>query len=239
MKSNNTNKVIWAIIPARGGSKGILRKNIKNFCGSSLLSKSIHCLKAAGCFNKIVVTSDDPEILDLASKYNVEPFKRNNKIDSEDEVMTDVPVLSYLKQISEFERPDFTFMVQCTAPFMQPSKYQDAISLLLKNPDSTIFSAENAHQFLWEEPNDALSSWTPINHPFHKRFGRQFVSKIQVHETGAFYGFDTENFIQSGFRFHGKAIPVITNKIESIDINDEYDWKYDEFIQREMLNEDL
>ena len=59
---------------------------------------------------------------------------------------------------------------------------------------------------------------------------------MQVNETGAFYGFSTESFIRSGFRFHDKAIPILTNKIESIDINDETDWKFAELICKEILD---
>jgi CMP-N-acetylneuraminic acid synthetase len=108
--------------------------------------------------------------------------------------------------------------------------------VLLKNPNSTVFAAEHAHQFLWEESEENLMSWKPINHPFHERAGRQFINKVQVNETGAFYGFSTENFISSGFRFHNKAIPILTDKIESIDINDETDWKFAELIYKQILN---
>lgn len=229
-------KVIWAIIPARGGSKGVLKKNIKNFCGDSLLIRAINCLKESKCFDKIIVTSDDSEILEIANISNVETYQRKNKLESEDNVMTDVPVLSFLKQISMNERPDFTFMIQCTAPFMTPKKYKNAVSTLLENPNSTVFAAEHAHQFLWEESERDPISWEPINHPFDKRVGRQFIDKVQVNETGAFYGFSTESFIRSGFRFHDKAIPILTNKIESIDINDETDWKFAELICKEILD---
>lgn len=238
MELRANSKKIWAIIPARGGSKGVLRKNIKNFCGNTLLSRAIDCLKDSRCFHKIIVTSDDSEILNLANQCNVEAYFRKDKIESKDDVMTDIPVLSYLKNVAQDDRPDFTFMIQCTSPFMNAEKYKRAVSLLLENPDSTVFAAEIAHQFLWEESDNDLISWKPINHPFHERAGRQFIKKVQVHETGAFYGFNTENFVRSGYRFHNNAIPVLTDKIESIDINDEHDWKYAEFINKEILNED-
>ena len=229
-------KVVWAIIPARGGSKGVLRKNIKSFCGDSLLNRAINCLKDSKCFDKIIVTSDDAEILQLAEYNNIYAHKRESDIESEDSVMTDTPVLYYLKTVQENDRPDFCFMVQCTAPFMNPERYKDAYSLLLKNPDSTVFAAELANQFLWEESFKNSKSWEPINHPFYERLGRQFTKKIQVHETGAFYGFNTNNFIKSGYRFHKKAIPIITDKLESIDIDDEIDWKYAEFIHNHILD---
>jgi|TARA_B100000787_G_scaffold98503_1_gene72638 CMP-N-acetylneuraminic acid synthetase len=236
MEEYINNRKVWAIIPARGGSKGVIRKNIKDFCGQSLLTRSINCLKNSRCFEKIIVTSDDSEILEIANMNNVETHQRKSKLESKDDVMTDIPVLSFLNQIPMNERPEFTFMIQCTAPFMSSKKYKSAVSVLLKNPNSTVFAAEHAHQFLWEESEENLMSWKPINHPFHERAGRQFINKVQVNETGAFYGFSTENFISSGFRFHNKAIPILTDKIESIDINDETDWKFAELIYKQILN---
>tara|TARA_B100001057_G_scaffold500279_1_gene614501 strand:- start:2318 stop:3022 length:705 start_codon:yes stop_codon:yes gene_type:complete len=229
-------KKMWAIIPARGNSKGVLNKNIKNFCGSSLLERSITALKESKCFDKIIVTSDEKKIINLAKSLGVLGHLRIEENESLDHIMTDVPVLRFLEGIKKSKRPEFCFMIQCTAPFMNPKRYVEACAALFKNQRSTIFAAAEAHQFLWEEPEKS-NSWRPINHPFNERVGRQFIKKIQVHETGAFYGFNTEDFIKSGYRFHTNAIPLITSKVESIDINDEEDWKYAEYIYNKGLND--
>jgi len=230
----------WAVIPARGGSKGVPKKNIKDFCGVSLLERSIRTLKDSKCFDKIIISSDDTEILELAELAGVVGHKRNKERESFDHVMTDIPVLEYLKSLKEGERPKFCFMIQCTAPFISSKRYVEACEKLINNPNSTIFSASEAHQFLWEEhqsDKDESIFWQPINHPFNKRLGRQYIENIQVHETGAFYGFNTENFVKSKFRFHTYAIPIITSKIESIDINDKDDWKYAEYVYRTSLDD--
>ena len=230
MKENK----FWAIIPARGGSKGVLKKNTKDFCGSSLLERSIKSLNDSECFNKIIVSSDEKEILELAISCGAEAHNRSEAVESLDHIMTDVPVSALLKSTLKADRPNFSFMIQCTAPFISSDRYIEACSLLEKNPKSTIFAATAAHQFLWEESENDNLSWNPINHPFHERVGRQFIKNIQVHETGAFYGFNTEDFINSGYRFHTKAIPLMTSKIEAIDINDEDDWNYAEYINRTL-----
>ena len=82
-------------------------------------------------------------------------------------------------------------MVQCTAPFIKAETFNKACTKLLENPESTVFAAEEAHYFLWKKSNnnDEDSSWETINHPFNSRVGRQFKKEMQVHETGAFYGF--------------------------------------------------
>jgi N-acylneuraminate cytidylyltransferase len=230
----------WAVIPARGGSKGVPKKNIKDFCGASLLERSIQTLRDSKCFEKIIVSSDDTEILKIAELAGAIGCMRNKESESFDHVMTDTPVLEYLKNLKKVERPKFCFMIQCTAPFISSKRYVEACKKLLDNPNSTIFAASEAHQFLWKESQSEKDEgifWQPINHPFHKRLGRQYIENIQVHETGAFYGFNTENFIKSEFRFHTYAIPLITSKIESIDINDKDDWKYAEYLYRTSLDD--
>ena len=233
------NERVWAVIPARGGSKGVPKKNIKNFHGVSLLERCIQTLKKSKCFDKIIVSSDENEILEIANLAGAIGYKRLSEKESFDHVMTDLPVLEYLKSINEENRPKFCFMIQCTAPFISSDRYVEACNKLKMNPNSTIFAATEAHQFLWHEikSEDLESSWQPINHPFYKRLGRQFIEEIQLHETGAFYGFNTKNFIKSGFRFHTNAIPLITSKIESIDINDIEDWNYAEYIYRTNLDD--
>ena len=194
----------WAVIPARGGSKGVPKKNIKDFCGVSLLERSIETLKDSKCFEKIIVSSDDTEILELAELAGAIAYKRNKESESFDHVMTDTPVLEYLKSLKEGERPKFCFMIQCTAPFISSKRYVEACEKLINNPNSTIFAASEAHQFLWEESQSQKDDgifWQPINHPFHKRLGRQYIESIQVHETGAFYGFRVKILLNLNFVF--------------------------------------
>lgn len=228
------NNNVWAVIPAREGSKGVVNKNLKNFNGDPLIGRCINRINDSKSFEKIIVTSDGADILKIAEDYGSEIYLRTNNNDSNDSVMTDAPMLSFLKTLSADKLPEFVFMIQCTAPFIEPKTYRDAVSLLKQNPDSTVFAAQDAHQFLWKENKEnKVHGWKPINHPFDKRVGRQFIEDIQVHETGAFYGFRTKNFIESGFRFFNTAYPVLISKTESIDINDDDDWNFAEYVAQQ------
>ena len=149
--------------------------------------------------------------------------------------MPDVSTITCLKNYDK-EIPDFVFMVQCTAPFIKAETYKNACIKLIENPESTVFAAEEAHYFLWKRtaPNDTNSSRQTINHPFHSRVGRQFQKEVQVHETGAFYGFKASNFIRAGHRFFNHAYPIIIEGNESIDINTNDDWNFAEYTSKNM-----
>ena len=221
----------WAIIPARGGSSGVKGKNIKILGDTPLIGHSIKTLQEAKVFEKVLVTSDSKEILDVAKDFGAEVFLRSNPDESNSVVMTDVPVMSYLQSVPEIMRPKFCLMVQCTAPFITAASYRKAYEELRKKPHATIFAAHEAHAFLWQkEDEDNLdSNWLPINHPFSERVGRQYKRVQQIHETGAFYGFPVQAFLESGYRFFSEAFPVLIEGDELIDIDDLHDWEFAQF----------
>ena len=221
----------WAIIPARGGSSGVKGKNIKVLGDKPLIGHAITALQEANVFEKVLVTSDSKEILEVAEDFGAEVYLRSSRDESNSVVMTDVPVMSYLQSVPEILRPKFCLMVQCTAPFVTPESYRRAYNELLKKEHATIFAAHEAHSFLWQrECEDNLDSkWLPINHPFSERVGRQFKKVQQIHETGAFYGFSVNAFLASGHRFFSEAFPVLIKGDELIDINDVYDWEFAQF----------
>tara|TARA_B110000908_G_scaffold80909_1_gene96978 strand:- start:35028 stop:35729 length:702 start_codon:yes stop_codon:yes gene_type:complete len=221
----------WAIIPARGGSKGVPGKNIKLLSGKPLIGYAIEALLQANVFEKIIVTSDSEDILSVAKKFGASTHMRSNPEDSDDVVMTDLPVISYLKGLAEVDRPKFCLMVQCTAPFVTSESYLNAFKKLILKNSSTVFAAHTAHKFLWqrEHESNSESNWLPINHPFHERLGRQFSRFEQVNETGAFYGFPVKEFLEARFRFFSNAYPVFIKGDETIDIDDHHDWEFAQF----------
>ena len=232
-------KKCCAVIPARGGSKGIPGKNIKLLNGKPLIQYTIDSLLDAGCLDQIIVTSDSHEILSVALDLGVDTYLRMEPKESNDEVMPDIPVITCLKNIPIEVRPEFTFMIQCTSPFVKMETYRNAHKALVENPDLTVFAAHEAHVFLWQESSSLAGKniWLPINHPFHERIGRQYVKHQQVNELGAFYGFRTSSFIEAKHRFFSKAIPVLLENDEVIDIDTYEDWAFAEFkLQRTRIN---
>ena len=154
-----------------------------------------------------MVTSDSAEILAVAEEFGAETYMRTKASESKCD-NADVPTASYLESIPIKFRPKFCFMVQCTAPFIKPDTIIKAFNELRCRENATVFAAHLANSFLWqrENENDADSRWLPINHPFYERVGRQFSKFEQVHETGAFYGFQS-NYSNARYRFFFQCLP--------------------------------
>ncbi len=130
---------VLALIPARGGSKGLPRKNIKSLGGYPLISYSIVAALNAKLVNRTVVTTDDPEIGDLAREYGAEvPFIRPAEFAQDD--TRDLPVFQHaLKWFSEQEdyHPDIVVQLRPTSPFRPPELIDEAIQILLNNTGAT------------------------------------------------------------------------------------------------------
>ncbi|WP_220721083.1 pseudaminic acid cytidylyltransferase [Agarivorans litoreus] len=123
-----------AIIPARGGSKRIPRKNIKLFHGKPIIAYSIEAALASGCFDKVIISTDDSEIAEVAIEYGAEvPFIRPANIANDFATTGDV-----LKHaISWFNHPiDYVCCIYATAPFIQPSQIQLAYQLISSNENA-------------------------------------------------------------------------------------------------------
>jgi N-acylneuraminate cytidylyltransferase len=130
-------KVI-AIIPARGGSKGIPRKNLVSLAGKPLIAHSILHAKQSGLIQRVIVSSEDEEILETARAFGAEtPFIRPKEL-AEDQVL-DLPVfqhaLHWLKEHESYQ-PDIVVHLRPTAPFRKNGWIDDAINLLEKHPDA-------------------------------------------------------------------------------------------------------
>ncbi|MBL0346940.1 acylneuraminate cytidylyltransferase [Candidatus Villigracilis affinis] len=129
---------ILALIPARGGSKGIPRKNIRNFAGYPLIAWSIAAAKQSELVTRIIVSTDDEEIAAVAREWGAEtPFLRPAEF-AQDKT-TDLPVFEHaLKWLEDVEgyRPDIVIQLRPTSPIRPHAMVDDAIRILLEHPDA-------------------------------------------------------------------------------------------------------
>jgi pseudaminic acid cytidylyltransferase len=130
-----------AIIPARGGSKRIPRKNIKDFCGKPMIAYSIEAALDSKLFNRIIVSTDDQEIANIAKQYGAEtPFMRPPEL-SDDHTAT-IPVIAHAIEELQKEGPvEIACCIYATAPFIQIKYLQEAYNVLLSTNSSYSFSA--------------------------------------------------------------------------------------------------
>jgi YrbI family 3-deoxy-D-manno-octulosonate 8-phosphate phosphatase len=129
---------VLAIIPARGGSKSILKKNIQDFLGYPLIAYSIVAVKRANLVTRVIVSTDDEEIATIAREYGAEvPFNRPSELAQDDTL--DFPVfehaLKWLKEKEDYQA-DLIVQLRPTSPLRPPNLIDEAVQLLMENPDT-------------------------------------------------------------------------------------------------------
>jgi len=212
-QDKNENKAV-AIIPARGGSKGLPGKNIKALGGIPLVARTILAAKRAEHVREIFVTTDAAEIAEVAKAYGAEIIWRPKEL-SGDEASSEAALLHAVHYLGTVDNrfPNFAFL-QCTSPFIQPHDIDGVLALLAKGYD-TAFTATAFWHFIWSNSDGGAKG---INHVEGTRQRRQDRSP-QYMETGAAYAIDAEQFIQKKHRFFGKIGMHIVDGLLSIEID--------------------
>jgi pseudaminic acid cytidylyltransferase len=227
-----------AIIPARGGSKRILRKNIRDFYGHPILKYSIDAAQRSGLFDKIIVTTDDAEIAEIAKSYNVEvPFLRPEHL-SDDFAGTTAVVSHALKWLKEAgEKYEFVCTIYATAPFLSSEQISKGYRVLKSSAATNAFSA--------------TASRYPIQRMFKINeqercemfFPENFESRSQdleeaYHDAGQFYWSRVSDYGKESM-FAQSSIPVVLPGYLVQDIDSEDDWVMAEIMYKVLLEANL
>lgn len=226
-----------AIITARGGSKRIPRKNIKDFCGKPILAYSIEAAIKSYIFDEVMVSTDDEEIAEIARHYGASvPFMRSAKTSDDYATTADVikEVLeNYDKQGKNY---DYFCCIYPTAPFVTPDKLINAYQkLLIEQAESLMTVVEYSYppQRSLKIENGRLM----MNYPEHKRTRSQDLSPI-YHDCGQFYFVKTSEFLSEGEMIGSNTIPLIVDELEVQDIDTMKDWIIAENKYKLMINKD-
>jgi len=213
-----------AIITARGGSKRIPHKNIKEFCGKPILAYSIEAAIASGAFDEVMVSTDDEEIARIAKEYGAKvPFYRSEKTSGDYATTNDV----LLEVIEEYEKRGENFDVGCciypTAPFVTAAKINDALQKFLESDaDSLIpvvsFSYPPQRALIVE--NDRLV----FEYPEYLDARSQDLTP-HYHDVGQFYLFRVENYKKNKKLMVGNILPYVVSEMEVQDIDNQTDWE--------------
>lgn len=140
------NKTFLAIIPARGGSKRLPRKNVLDLCGKPLITWSIEAGLNSKYIDKVVVSSDDDEILEISRKFGAETIKRPDELASDTATTFD----AIKHTIDNLEKYDYIVLLQPTSPLRDQKHIDEAIELLVeKNADAVVSVCEMDHSPLW------------------------------------------------------------------------------------------
>ena len=199
------------VIPARGGSS-LIDKNIREIAGLPLIAHTIIAGKASD-IDRLVVSTDDPEIGAVAARYGAEviirpPEMAQDKSPSEDAL---IHVIGYLQ-----EEYDNLVMLQCTSPLTKPEDINACIAEL--ETHDCCFTAHQTSALIWGDVGFGVAS---LNHNWRNRPMRQ--DRYQYEETGAVYAMRMAGFMEHKYRFFGSM--AIHETERNVDINDEIDFK--------------
>jgi len=227
-----TNLQILAIIPARGGSKGIPRKNVRPLVGKSLIAHTIESARQSKTISRVIVSTDDPEIAAVSGQYGAEVVWRPAEI-SGDTASSEAALLHVLEHLKNAEnyQPDLIVFLQCTSPLTSPEDIDGTVKVLLDEDADSAFTATPFHYFLWEK--DQNGEAVGINHDKRARLMRQ-EREPQYIETGAVYVMRTEGFLKAKHRFFGKTVMHITPPERRWEIDDPIDFRIAEVLMQEQ-----
>ena len=189
---------VIAIIPARGGSKGVAGKNLRRVGGRSLVARAVDAATLAVSIDRVFVSTDDAAIAAEARAAGAEIIDRPVEL-SGDSATSEAAVLHALGSISP--RPDVVVFIQATSPFIDPVDLDAAVYRVSTGAEDVVFSAIETHAFLWSQRPDGAVG---INHDESVRQRRQ-DRDAQFQETGAFYVLRTDGFVKAGHRFFGRV----------------------------------
>lgn len=220
-------KTFLAIIPARGGSKRLPRKNILDLAGKPLIGWSIEAGLKSKYIDKVIVSSEDNEILEIAGKYGSETIKRPDILASD--TATSFDAINHT--VENTENYDYVVLLQPTSPLRTADQIDEAIELLEeKNAGAVVSVCEMDHNPLW---SNTLPKDGNMNH-----FIRDEIRDIRSQDlekyyrlNGAIYICDTSRLLnEKSFFLHDNIFAYYMDRESSVDIDEKIDFKFAEIL---------
>ena len=216
------NKTFLAIIPARGGSKRLPRKNVLSLNGKPLISWSIEAGLKSKYIDKVIVTSDDDEILDIAKEFGSDIIKRPNELASD--IATTFMAIAHT--IENVEKYDYVVLLQPTSPLRAVENIDESIEKLEeKNADAIVSVCEMDHSPLWSNTlDDSLSMQGFLKDEVLNKRSQDL--EIFYRLNGAIYICNTEKLLEEkSFFLKENIYAYVMDRKRSIDIDKEIDFK--------------
>jgi N-acylneuraminate cytidylyltransferase len=216
-----------AIIPARGGSKGIPGKNLRPLAGKPLLVYTIEQARQSEHINRVVVSTDNDEIAEVSLRYGAEVIHRPAEI-SGDTSTSEAALVHVLDTLEREEGyvPELVTFLQCTAPIRRPHDIDSAIEMLLERGADSLLSVVPFHLFIWREAN----GWAePLDYDPRQRPMRQNRVPEYI-ENGSLYVFRPWVLRTFNSRLGGKIAIYEMDEWSAVDINGLADLELTEWI---------
>jgi len=215
-----SNKKILAIIPARGGSKGLPRKNIIDLDGKPLIAWSIEAALASDYVSTVVVSSEDEEILAVAEQWGAEPLRRPDAL-AEDTTASELVVVHALEEMQALQERSYDYLVllQPTSPLRSSQHIDVAFEKLFSSDANALISVASydnkvLKSFL-EDKNGYLHGIANDQFPFMRR---QDLPPVYM-PNGAIYIIDVNTFLKDRRLFTSHTIPFEMDERSSVDVD--------------------
>ncbi len=220
-----------AFIPARGGSKGVARKNIRLLNGKPLIAWSIEQAKNSMLIDEVYVSTDDPEIKKIAEEYGaIVPFLRPAELSS-DTASTESAVMHFIEW-ADVEKVVINniILVQATSPLRYSRQFDEAITLFLEKEADSLVSVSRIHGFFWTNFSNPKPTYDIFNRP-----RRQDIEPDQhtYIENGSFYISKVDIYRKYQNRLAGKIIMYEMSREEAFEIDHEIDFKINDLLMKE------
>ena len=223
-----------AIIPARGGSKRIPRKNIKPFCGKPMIAWSIEAALASGCFDRIIVSTEDAEIADVARAHGAEvPFMRPPELS--DDLTGTIPVVTHAVRwmAQEVGPVEFACCLYATAPFVQAQDLRKGFELLERSGAQYAFTVTNFAAPIQRSFRITGQQRIEMFNPTQFNTRSQDLEEA-YHDAGQFYWGRVQAWLAPMPLFSQVSTPIVLPRYRVQDIDTTDDW-----IRAEMMFEIL
>tara|TARA_A100001015_G_scaffold287058_1_gene356427 strand:- start:1363 stop:2058 length:696 start_codon:yes stop_codon:yes gene_type:complete len=221
-----------AVIPARGGSKRIPRKNIRDFCGKPIIAYTIEALQQSGVVDRIWVSTDDEEIAEVAKSFGAEiPFLRANELS--DDLTPTIPVIAHAVKVMLEQRlePEAVCCAYATAPLMRASVVADSADILVKGNWKYVFAAARFGFPIWR--SFAVDEDSRVSMFFPEKFAvRSQDLPAAWQDAGQFYWGTPDAWTDQlpFFAKHSSIFELPSWQISDIDSED--DWRRAEILSK-------
>lgn len=223
-----------AVIPARGGSKRIPRKNIKLFCGKPMIVWSIEAALQSGCFDQIVVSTDDAEIAEVARQHGAQvPFMRPASL-SDDHTGTTAVIAHAIDWFAaQGQMPEQVCCLYATAPFVTAADLQTGLQTLIDTGCDYAFSVTSYAFPIQRAIRITEAKRVEMFYPEHFNTRSQDLEEA-YHDAGQFYWGRASAWQQGQIIFGPNSVPVLLPRHRVQDIDTPEDWLRAEWLFKAM-----
>lgn len=231
---SSTSNSILAVIPARGGSKGIPRKNLHIINNQSLIEHAVRVAQALSCIDKVIITSDDDEIHNLAEQLGTDlSVKRPPELASDNAKSIDAWIHAWLEAENFFNQSfEISVLLEPTSPMRTTADVEQAISLLLNNPAASSVATVSKTPGHYT-PHKALQINTEGNITPYLKDGTRYSIRQEIpdfyHRNGICYAVRRNSLIDAHNLMEHGCMPLIINR-HVVNIDEEIDLKIAEFL---------